>query len=436
MTDTDDPPAAAVLQTGGARPLQLAEGVVLHGQYMGGGHKQPRYLIARGDGQMILVSQLMYLAAQAMDGRNDLADIAEVVSCTLGQRLSPDGAGYLVENKLRPLGLVADRVGTPDQTTTPPPRAAPLLALTLQGVLIPPRTVRRLAAFLAPLFRMPVVVPVLLAVMGFDGWVLAEGQLDTAFQGVAGSPTGVLTLLVLTIASLMFHELGHAAGCRFGGGKPGAIGFGVMVIFPCFYTNVTDAYRLDRRGRLQTDLGGIYFNAVFILLLAAGYLLTDNPVLLASAVLGHLMILQQLLPLLRMDGYYILGDLVGIPNLFEQIRPMLSRRRSTTRPPSDMKPWVGRVVLAWTLLVVPALFTALVSMAWRLPGYAQAAWVSAQAYWQLTVTSFQQSDITSLVVAIISLLLLTLPWLGMLMLTARTARRGAGAGRRLLARCI
>ena len=435
MTDIDDSPAATIQQTGGARHPQLAEGVVLHGQYMGGGHKQPRYLVARSDGQMILVSQLMYLAAQAMDGRNDIADIADVVSSTLGQRLSPDGAGYLVENKLRPLGLVTDRVGTPDQLTLPP-RAAPLLALTLQGVLIPARMVRGLAAVLAPLFRMPVVVPVLLAVMGFDGWVLAEGQLDTALQGVAGSPTGVLTLLVLTIASLMFHELGHAAGCRFGGGKPGAIGFGVMVIFPCFYTNVTDAYRLDRRGRLRTDLGGIYFNAVFILLLAAGYLLTDNPVLLASAVLGHLVILQQLLPLLRMDGYYILGDLVGIPNLFEQIRPMLSRRRSATRRPSDMKPWVGRVVLVWTLLVVPVLLTSLALMAWRLPGYAQAAWASAQSYWQLTVISLHQGDITSLVVASISLLLLTLPWLGMLVLIARATRRAAGAGWRLLARRI
>ena len=36
-------------------------------------------------------------------------------------------------------------------------------------------------------------------------------------------------------------------------------------MWPAFYTDVTDAYRLDRAGRLRTDLGGLYFNAIFAL---------------------------------------------------------------------------------------------------------------------------------------------------------------------------
>ena len=75
-------------------------------------------------------------------------------------------------------------------------------------------------------------------------------------------------MLGLAVASMLFHECGHAAACRYGGARPGVIGVGFYVVWPAFYTNVTDAYRLGRAGRIRTDLGGVYFNAVFVL--AAG----------------------------------------------------------------------------------------------------------------------------------------------------------------------
>ena len=40
------------------------------------------------------------------------------------------------------------------------------------------------------------------------------------------------------------------------------MGAGLYLVWPAFYTDVTDSYRLGRGGRLQTDLGGLYFNAI------------------------------------------------------------------------------------------------------------------------------------------------------------------------------
>jgi hypothetical protein len=40
------------------------------------------------------------------------------------------------------------------------------------------------------------------------------------------------------------------------------MGVGIYLVWPAFYTDVTDAYRLPRRSRLRVDLGGLYFNAV------------------------------------------------------------------------------------------------------------------------------------------------------------------------------
>src|SRR5205807_351311 len=76
----------------------------------------------------------------------------------------------------------------------------------------------------------------------------------------------------LLLASAVFHEFGHATACRYGGARPGVVGVGLYVVWPAFYTDVTDSYRLDRGGRLRTDLGGVFFNSIFILGLFAAYL--------------------------------------------------------------------------------------------------------------------------------------------------------------------
>ena len=40
------------------------------------------------------------------------------------------------------------------------------------------------------------------------------------------------------------------------------MGTGLYLVWPAFYTDVTDSYRLGRGGRLRIDLGGLYFNAI------------------------------------------------------------------------------------------------------------------------------------------------------------------------------
>ena len=107
------------------------------------------------------------------------------------------------------------------------------------------------------------------ALIGSDAWLVRGGRLTSSFQHVLLHPLLLLLVLGLSVASMLFHECGHAAACRYGGARPGVIGVGFYVVWPAFYTNVTDAYRLGRAGRIRTDLGGVYFNAVFALALSA-----------------------------------------------------------------------------------------------------------------------------------------------------------------------
>ena len=85
-----------------------------------------------------------------------------------------------------------------------------------------------------------------------------------ALQEVLATPSLLLALYALLTLAAVLHELGHAAACRYGGARPGRIGYGVYLVFPAFYTDVT-THRLGRAGRARTDLGGLYFNAWFLL---------------------------------------------------------------------------------------------------------------------------------------------------------------------------
>jgi hypothetical protein len=102
------------------------------------------------------------------------------------------------------------------------------------------------------------------------------------------------------------------------------MGFGLYLVWPALYSTVTDSYRLSRAGRLRTDLGGVYFNAVFIAGMNIAYLNTGSPWLLVAIVMLHFETVLQFLPMIRLDGYYILSDLVGVPDLFSFMGPVLS----------------------------------------------------------------------------------------------------------------
>lgn len=56
-------------------PPKLAEGVELIGESAGSGYKKPPSLARRGDGQVIQLTRLLYLVAEAADGSRDEGEL-------------------------------------------------------------------------------------------------------------------------------------------------------------------------------------------------------------------------------------------------------------------------------------------------------------------------------------------------------------------------
>ncbi len=86
---------------------RLAEGVELIGEYQGSGFIQAPYIVRRADGQVIQLPRLLYLLAAGVDGQRDHAGLASVLSTEFGKVVQPDQVAFLLDNRLRPVGIVA-----------------------------------------------------------------------------------------------------------------------------------------------------------------------------------------------------------------------------------------------------------------------------------------------------------------------------------------
>ena len=421
---------------------RLAEDVRLLGRYPGSGFREPRYLIERHDERMLQVSRLLFIVAANLDGRHSASEVAERVSTQYRRRLTAEGLEFLVEAKLRPLGLVHDdaphrrgaaRPGRHPAGAAPPLPVPPrrLLGLRLRVVLLPRRAVRLLSAALMVFFLPVVVVAAVASLVAVDVWLVRTASLAPAMTAVLTDPVTILLLLGILAVSVLFHEFGHAAACRYGGGRPGAIGMGLYLVYPAFYTDVTDAQRLGRAGRLRTDLGGVYFNGLAILVVASVYAATGYEPLVLAIVLIHLEVLQQLVPIVRLDGYYILTDLVGVPDLFDRVRPVLASMlpwRSTDPRVTELRPAARATVTAWVLVVVPALLVVTGLLVVHTPQLLRDVWDSERREWEGVQSALDAGDAALVSLGLLSMLLLALPVLGLALLFGDVAQRGARAG--------
>ncbi|MFP5336102.1 MAG: AAA family ATPase [Actinomycetes bacterium] len=396
-----------------------APGLSLLGRSLDSGVTDPRYLVRRGDGQVLQVSELLALVLREVSPTRPPEAVAAAVSEAFGRTLGVDGLRHVLRTKLQPLGLVVDG-------TTPAPREAPradpLLGLRLRGTLLPAPAVRVASRVLAPLFWPPVVVATLVVLAWLDVAVVAGADVLGAVDHVLADPARMLVLALLLTAGAVLHELGHAAACRYGGGRPGRIGVGLYLVFPAFFTDVTDSYRLSRSARVRTDLGGLYLNAVVAVAWGVVHVRTGSPVALLAVLATHLQMLQQLLPVVRLDGYWVLSDLAGVPDLFARLRPVV-RGLLPGRPldprVAELRPASRRLVTGWVLVVLPLLGLTGVWLVASTPALLVSTWRALRTHALTLDAAVADGRPGTAALAVLSMALLILPLLGLALMAQR-----------------
>jgi putative peptide zinc metalloprotease protein len=401
----------------------LAEGVELSGRMEDSAFEEHPWLILR-DGAFVQVTELLYRLAEACTGENDHAAIAASVSDAVGRHVTAGNVHQLLERKLIPMGIVPKTDGSIVPSAKGASGRSPL-QINLRTAQVPPRIIEPLARAFKFLFLPPVVVAVLgLAVTGI-GWVIVGHGLGAGFHGAMYAPWLIVALVPIIISSAAFHEFGHAAALAYGGGKVRGMGAGIYLVYPVFFTDVTDNYRLKRAGKIRTDLGGFYFNLITVLGMLALFLVTGWEFLLLAVVAIVFGIVHQLMPVVRLDGYWTLADMTGIPDPFSAMRPFL---RSLVPLPGwrgqgpEMKRWVKAVFLIYILVTIPLLFVLMlytVAIAPRIVGTAIDSFGRQIAELQ---PALAQGDAVAVAARILGLLVLALTSLGMVVFLFRTGR--------------
>src|SRR5579875_1086526 len=217
MTATVDPSDRTLVKPPTPSALARAEGVELLGDVHGSGYKEGAALVRRADGQMVHLGPLMYAVLEEADGRRSNAELAQALCERLGRACDEEHV-IAIARKLAAQGLLAG------YEQHAPPRRNPLLALRWKVLVTNPTWTRRLTAPFGFLFRPWIMWPVV-ACFGVVFWfVLIHKGVASATSEAFHSPGLLLLVFVLAVLSAGFHEFGHAAATRYGGGTPGGMG--------------------------------------------------------------------------------------------------------------------------------------------------------------------------------------------------------------------
>lgn len=157
--------------------------------------------------------------------------------------------------------------------------------------------------------------------------IVNAGRFGNEFGAELLDPANLLWMSALFMLLRAVHELGHAAACKAVGGRPTEIGLLLIAgVLPVPYCDATSAWRLpDVWPRVLVSSAGII--AETCLAAAAAFIWAATETGRVHALAYNVMIVSGLTtllfnanPLLRYDGYYILSDIAGVPNLAQKAR--------------------------------------------------------------------------------------------------------------------
>lgn len=195
--------------------------------------------------------------------------------------------------------------------------------LALRFPLIDPdRFLARTQALVAPLFGWFGAL-LWLAVVG-SAAVLAVSRWTDLTSNIADrvlAPENLFALWLIYPVVKALHELGHAYATKRWGGEVHEIGIMLLVLTPVPYVDASSASGFkDKRQRMVVGAAGIAVE-LFLGALALFVWVSVEPGVVRTVAFNVMLItgVSTLLfngnPLLRFDGYYVLSDLLEIPNL-------------------------------------------------------------------------------------------------------------------------
>ncbi len=279
--------------------------------------EQPRY---------VRIGPVEHDAWLALDGSRTVLEIAKEVGRAHGVLALPIVEGFVARLDL--LGMVdgaPEDVVYPTLVTTVASRGlAGRMQWVRQTLLLRRIAVSRLGPFIDRSYRLvgrwlyPAPSLVALTLLSIAGVIV---MLRLGTPNPASLPrTHFVAGSLLGIATIVLHELAHAWTVRHFGRDVHRAGVFLMYGMPGAFVDTTDMWLAPKRQRLWVTAAGPIANLVA----AGGFAVAAvaQPSLrgmwLTAASGNYLFVVANLMPLLKLDGYYLLMDAVGVAELRER----------------------------------------------------------------------------------------------------------------------
>ncbi|MBI3886338.1 MAG: HlyD family efflux transporter periplasmic adaptor subunit [Opitutae bacterium] len=278
-----------------------------------------------------LPEEARFIAGQ-LDGATSLQTVCQRTEERFQTPLALDTLTAFIRH-LDSAGLLAndDHSGRARPTRPRPRRFSGNLLYLRIRLLDPDRLLNRLAHplrfFYTPAFLAVSAALIVAAVVtAVTNWDDVTANLPHLYQ-LANLPV-ILGIIFLVIAG---HEFAHGLTCKHFGGEVREIGFLLLYFQPALYCNVSDAWLFPKKSQLLwVGFAGPYFELFLWALATLAWRLTDfettvNLVAFIIMTSSGLKTLLNFNPLIKLDGYYLLGDWLEIPNLRRRSFALIGR---------------------------------------------------------------------------------------------------------------
>src|SRR5208283_792189 len=142
-----------------------------------------------------------------------------------------------------------------------------------------------------------------------------------------------------------FHECAHGLTCKHFGGAVHSMGFMLVYLSPAFFCDVGEVYVYGGKWpRVAAIVAGIWVELMFCSVASiiwwgtpAGIPIHDFAYKI-MLITGVAVVLMNLNPLIKLDGYYLFGELIGMPTLKEDSTAFVSSwvKRNVFRLPVEV----------------------------------------------------------------------------------------------------
>ena len=260
-----------------------------------------------------------YFIAAQLDGCTGLETVRQRTEATFNVRLSPQSLAEFIIS-LRQSNLLESAAS---ETVLPRERrrlGGSLLYLRFK--LFDPDAlfswlVKRIGFCFSPGFVACAAATILWAL------ILAVANWDAFRQDLLGLIrwNALIWLLAAMLAVSMAHEFAHGLTCKHFGGEVRELGVLLLYFQPAFYCNVSDAWLFaEKSKRLWVGFAGPYFEFFLWACAVLVWRVTDGETWLnfgavAVMAVSGIKTLLNFNPLIKLDGYYLLSDLLDMPNL-------------------------------------------------------------------------------------------------------------------------